>query len=297
MKQISFKKSHLIVALFLLNVTLCLGQNSSSTALLKAKEYIIKSSFNAKTYRLNVLLPKNYKTSDTLHYPVLYVLDGKFSFTSFYSIREVLDLGKEISDVIIVAVDGNNLSEADWMANRFNDFTPTHIPQADSTWSKIFNLPYGKLKSGGASLFLNTIQEDIIPFIDKRYKTIGNRGLFGHSLSGLFVGYCLLSKPDLFQKYSMNSPSFWWNNGEMLTLENAFAKQRPNLSAIDIFISVGALEGSLMISPVTNFADSLLVHYTGLKITSQIFDSETHLSVLSVASCRTLRIFYKHQLN
>lgn len=297
MKHVSIKKWPLIVAFILLNVTLSLGQNSSPSALLKAKEHIIKSSFNAKTYRLDVLLPKNYKTSDTLHYPVLYVLDGRYSFTTFYSIREVLDLGKEISDVIIVAIDGNNLSESDWMANRFNDFTPTNIPQADSTWSKIFNLPYGKLKSGGASSFLNTIQKDIIQFIDKRYKTNSNRGLFGHSLGGLFVGYCFLSKPDLFQKYSMNSPSFWWNNGEMLTLENAFVKQNPALSATDIFISVGGFEGSPMISPVTNFADSLKVYYTGLKITNQIFDSETHLSVVPAASCRTLKAFYNHQFN
>src|SRR5258705_6619138 len=297
MKQISLKKSLLIVAFILLNVTLSLGQNSSPSALLKAKEHIIKSSFNKKIYRLDVLLPKNYKTSDTLHYPVLYILDGKYSFSSFYSIREVLDLGKEISDIIIVAIDGNNLSESDWMANRFNDFTPSNIPQADSTWSKMFNLPYGKLKSGGASSFLNTIQKEIIPFIDKHYKTNSNRGLFGHSLGGLFVGYCLLSKPDLFQKYSMNSPSFWWNNSEMLKLENAFVKQNLNLSATDIFISVGALEGSPMISPVTDFADSLKIHYTGLKITSQIFDSETHLSVIPAASCRTLKAFYNYQFN
>jgi predicted alpha/beta superfamily hydrolase len=297
MKQITLKKSLSIVAIILLNVTLSAGQNSSSTALPGAKQHIIKSSFNSKTYRLDVLLPKNYKALDTVHYPVLYVLDGKYSFTSFYSIRAVLDLGKEISNVIIVAIDGNNLSETDWMGNRFNDFTPSNIPQADSVWSKMFNLPYGTLKSGGASSFLSTIQKDIIPFIDKRYKTNSNRGLFGHSLGGLFVGYCLLSKPDLFQKYSMNSPSFWWNNGEMLTLENAFAKRNPNLSASDIFISVGAFEGSMMISPVTHFADSLKAHYAGLKITSQIFDAETHLSVVPTASCRTLKAFYNYQSN
>ena len=99
----------------------------------------------------------------------------------------------------------------------------------------------------------------------------------------------------MFQKYSMNSPSFWWNNGEMLTLENAFVKQNPNLSATNIFISVGALEGSPMISPVTTFADSLKSQYTGLKITSQIFDSETHLSAVPAASSRTLKAFYSHQ--
>lgn len=37
-------------------------------------KHIIKSSFNNKSYQLNVSLPKNYSATDTLHYPVLYVL-------------------------------------------------------------------------------------------------------------------------------------------------------------------------------------------------------------------------------
>ncbi len=296
MKQITLKKSHVIIGvLIFFTATLSFGQNSFS-AITNTKEYIIKSNFNKKTYQLDVLLPKNYSASDTIHYPVLYVLDGKYSFTTFYSIKSIMDLGREITDVIIVAIDGNNLSESDWMANRFNDFTPSSIPQADSTWSKMFNLPYGKLKSGGAALFFKTIQEDVLPFINKQYKTNGNQALFGHSLGGLFVGYCLLSKPDLFQEYSMNSPSFWWNNGEMLSLETSFIKQNASLSA-RIFISVGALEGESMISPVMSFADSLKNHYAGLKITNQVFDSETHLSVVSVASSRTLKVFYSHQFN
>ncbi len=264
MKQITLKKSYVIIGvLIFLNTPFSFGQNSL-VAIPDTKEFVIKSNFNQKDYQLDVLLPKSYSTSDTIHYPVLYVLDGKYSFTSFYSIRSVLDLGKEIKDVIIVAIDGNNLSESDWMANRFNDFTPSSIPQADSTWSKIFNLPYGKLISGGASLFFKTIQKDIIPFIDKQYKTNSSRALFGHSLGGLFVGYCFLSKPDLFQKYSMNSPSFWWNNGEMLSLENSFIKQNSSVPA-SLFISVGALEGTPMISPITSFADSLKNHYANFK--------------------------------
>ncbi|HNP21095.1 MAG TPA: alpha/beta hydrolase-fold protein [Panacibacter sp.] len=294
MKQIRLKTSLLTSAYLILTVTLSHGQNTVFPVLRDMKEHIITSSFNSKKYQLDVLLPKNYQRTDTFRYPVLYVLDGKYSFTSFYSIASLLDLGKEISDFIIVAIDGEHLPDPDWMVNRFNDFTPTHIPQADSTWSAMFQLPYGALTSGGALSFLNTIQSDIIPFIDKQYKTTASRGLFGHSLGGLFVGYCLLTRPGLFQQYSMNSPSFWWNNNEMLTLETAFVKQHPTLSATNIFISAGALEGPAMISPVTEFANTLKAHYAGLPITSQIFESETHLSVVPAASSRTLKTFYIH---
>ena len=65
----------------------------------------IKSGFNNKTYQVNLSLPKTYSEQDSLRYPVLYVLDGKFSFNSFCSIRAVYDLGKEIKDIIIVSID------------------------------------------------------------------------------------------------------------------------------------------------------------------------------------------------
>lgn len=94
-----------------------------------------------KFYQLHVSLPKNYSSVDTIHYPVLYVLDGKFSFTSFHSIREVLDLGKEIKDVIIVAIDNSTQTDVDWFAGRYSDFTPSSIPLSDTQWSKMMNIP------------------------------------------------------------------------------------------------------------------------------------------------------------
>ena len=154
------------------------------------------------------------------------------------------------------------------------------------------NIPDGKLKSGGAALFLSTLENDLIPFVDKQYKTTGDRGLSGHSLGGLFAGYCLVKKPSLFKRYGINSPSFWWNNNEMLSLENEFAKQGKSISA-HVFFSAGALEGNVMITPITAFADSLKnLNYTGLIMTSQIFEGETHLSVVPACSSRTLKVLY-----
>src|ERR1700712_2926239 len=100
------------------------GQNLNPAAI-PAIRHSIKSVFNNKTYQLCVSLPKKYSEQDTLHYPVLYVLDGKFSFNSMSSIREVLDLGKEIKDIIIVSIDDSCTTDADWLASRYIDFTPS----------------------------------------------------------------------------------------------------------------------------------------------------------------------------
>lgn len=269
-----------------------LGTTHAHAQIKSLHEHIITSSFNHKAYQLNVSLPKSYSRLDTLHYPVLYVLDGKFSYQSFNSIRDVLDLAKEIKDVIIVSIEAEGNTDADWFASRYSDFTPSYIPQADAQWEKMMNIPPGKMKSGGAELFLNTLQNDLMAFIDKNYKTSTNQGLSGHSLGGLFTAYCLIKKPDLFKKYGINSPSLWWNNNEMVSIEKNCAEQNRNLSA-NVFFSAGALEGDLMISPLTAFMNALNSHhYQDLQITSHIFEDETHVSVVPACSSRTLKVLF-----
>ncbi|MGF7042665.1 putative alpha/beta superfamily hydrolase [Mucilaginibacter lappiensis] len=268
------------------------GQNLYPAPIRGIKIHSIKSAFNHKTYQLGVLLPKNYSEQDTLHYPVLYVLDGKFSFNGMGSIRDVMDLGKEIKDIIIVSIEDSCTTDADWLASRNNDFTPSSMPQVDTLTSKIMNIPEGKLKSGGAELFLNTLQNDMIPFIEKHYKTTNDRGLSGHSLGGLFAGYCLLKKPGLFKRYGINSPSFWWNNSEMVRIENDYASHHSELTA-KVFFSVGGFEDANMIASFNAFTNAMKSHdYKGLSATVKIFDGETHLSVVPACSSRTLKVLY-----
>lgn len=291
MKKIIINSILLFAVLLLLNNIQTFGQEATIPQVTDSKSYVIKSSINKKEYLLNVMLPKSYSTSDSIKYPVLFVLDGKYSTTSFYSIKETFALGKdkEIKDIIFVTIDANVKSESEWLTKRYTDFTPSCNSPTDTAIANFFKLPVSP--SGGASGFLTTIEKDIIPLIEHKYKTSKERGIFGHSLGGLFAAYCLLSKPNLFQKYSMNSPSIWWNNGEMVALADSTARRNPNLKA-SIFISAGSMEGDFMITPVNNFIRHLKSNFADLNITSKIFEDETHLSVVPAASSRTLKVLY-----
>ncbi len=293
MKQINLIATNII---FLAILSLCSGnsegQGLNPTASQATKRHSVKSGFNDKTYELYVSLPKKYSDQDSLHYPVLFVLDGKFSFKSMSSIREVLDLGKEIKDIIIVSIDDSCITDADWLASRYYDFTPSSIPQADTLWSKIMNLPEGTLKSGGAESFLNTLEKELIPYINHHYKTTADRGLSGHSLGALFAGYCLLKKPALFKRYGINSPSFWWNNRELVRNEDSYASQHEELPA-NVFFSVGGYEDAMMLASFNAFTNSMKSHnYKGFSMTVKIFDGETHLSVVPAGASRTLKVLY-----
>ncbi len=289
MKKITDNSVLLAAALLILNSIPSFAQNIITPQVTDSKAYVIKSSVNQKEYLITVLLSKNYSASDSVTYPVLYVLDGKYSTTSFYGIKENFALGKEVRDIIFVTIDANVQTESEWLGNRYTNLTPSSNPPSDSAIANYFKLPISP--SGGGSDFLATIEKDIIPFVEHNYKTNKQRGIFGHSLGGLFVAYCLLTKPNLFQKYSMNSPSIWWTNGGMVALADSAAKQNPNIKA-SIFISAGSLEGDFMIAPVNKFIQSLKNNFSNLNITSKIFEDETHLSVVSAASSRTLKVLY-----
>jgi len=292
------KQVNLIVTTAIFFSVLCLcsekakGQSVNEIAFQKENKYYIKSSFNNKTYELQIALPKKYSDQDTLHYPVLYILDGKSSFTLMNSIRGTLEFGKEIKDIIIIAIDDSSNTDTNWIGSRFTDYTPSIILQADTLWSKIMNLPDGTLKSGGADNFLNTLEKQVIPYIDYHYKTTTDRGISGHSLGGLLTGYCLLKKPSLFNRYGINSPAFWWNNSEMIRNEKFYSSQNMELSA-KVFFSVGGSEDPLMLTPFNAFTNSIKSrNYNGLSMTVKIFDEETHLSVVPACSSRTLKVLY-----
>ncbi len=126
----------------------------------------------------------------------------------------------------------------------------------------------------------------------KQYKTNDDRGISGHSLGGLFAGYCLLKANDIFQRFGINSPSFWWNNKEIFNVEKSFSQKNTALSA-KVFMSVGSQEGNSMTPVMAAFADSLRSrNYTGLKLTSHMFEDENHMSVVPAMISRTLRVLY-----
>jgi len=270
-----------------------------STAIVSAQINIgdshkIVSTYNKKEYQLKVLLPAKYSASDTMRYPVLYVLDGDYSTNLFQSTLHLFSLAPELQDVIIVTIDGVNTTHEQWLASRYYDYTPSSDPAADTAIARFMKTPV--VPSGGAAPFLQTLEKQILPWVEKHYKTNADKGLYGHSLGGLFAAYCLLQKPALFRKYSINSPSLWWRQGEMA---KQFASAATVNAAMDarVFLSAGKVEGDFMIKPIDAFEKVINTNFPGIKMNYKIFDDETHVSVVPVTCTRTLKTFYPRTLS
>ncbi len=282
MKKITTHFMLLIACLYVSTVIVSAQANNTDT-------HKIVSGNNKKEYQLKVLLPVKYAASDTVRYPVLYVLDGNYATSLFQSTLHLFSLAPELQQVIIVTIDGVSKSHEQWLASRYYDYTPSSDPQADTAIAGFMKTPV--VPSGGAASFLQTLEKQILPWVEQHYKTNADKGLYGHSLGGLFAAYCLLQKPALFRKYSNNSPSLWWRQGEMA---KQFASTATANASIDarVFLSAGKAEGDFMIKPIDAFEQVIMTNLPGIKMNYTIFDDETHLSVVPLTCTRTLKTFY-----
>jgi predicted alpha/beta superfamily hydrolase len=289
------------INLVLSTILLLIFSNSSFGQKLEPKERItepdhtISSQLMEKDYQLYISFPKNYSTKDTISYPVLYVLDGRYAFSSIKGTKDALDLfGNEIEDVIIVGI-GSGLNLPSWFINRTYDYTTSSDTISDRNMEKQFGFPQGTLKSGGADKFIECIKTEIIPFVDKHYKTNNNRGITGHSLGGLFTAYCFINSDGYFTRFGISSPSLWWDKEKLLNkaVSQFSTNESFDISTTKVFISVGENEGPMMVPVMEKLKSSLEnADYENINLNWQIFDGESHLSVWPASISKTITTLY-----
>src|SRR5579883_1925491 len=171
-------------------------------------------------FDLLISLPDDYATSGR-RYPVLYVLDG-WHFPLLAFLQNNNHYSERMPPVIMVNI---SHGEGNVMALRARDFTPTRT-KVEPT-------------SGGAGAFLDFFEHDVIPLVDRTYRTVlSDRALLGHSYGGLFALYALEQRPALFQRIVAASPIVGWDDRLLFRiarerLRNLPAPVRLDLSAGD----------------------------------------------------------------
>ena len=86
--------------------------------------------------------------------------------------------------------------------------------------------------------------------------------------------------------------SLWWDEGVLLEYERQFAEASTSLEA-RVFLSVGELDSERMVANVKLLDKTLRERgYEGLRLSSNIFEQESHVSVMATALWRGLREVY-----
>ncbi len=267
------------------------GQEPAPVAIPATRAFELESKINGRDYRLLVALPESYAAGDTTRYPVLYVLDGNTLFGLATDTHRALRIFQEVADIIIVGIGYDARFFMDTFVSRWNDYTPSRDISADTSFARRFlsNRADSTLRSGGGAQFLHVLRQEVIPFVDARFRTTRDRGLWGHSFGGLFALHVLFEQPDLFARYAISSPSLWWNQQELIAREANYARDHKALSG-SVYLSVGSQEDQQLFE---NFSATLRArNYECLELVSHVFEGETHASVVPAAMSRSLRFLH-----
>lgn len=237
------------------------------------------SRVNGVPYELRVSLPHGYGGDPGRRFPVVYLLDADYSFLLARQITDHLAERGHLDEVIVVGLgyrDQETGRTPSYRRNRTRDYTPTFV--ADGGYGP----DYQRL-SGGAPKFLEAIETEIVPFIDRRYRTLpGDRTLVGHSYGGLFTVWTLLTRPGLFRRYVAVSPSLWYDDHLPRRLEEARARRHDALPA-RLYLCVGDRERGGRIDMVEDLRDLArrleARSYRGLAFESLVVEDETHNSI------------------
>jgi hypothetical protein len=177
--------------------------------------------------QINVWLPTGYDRAQQ-RYNVVYLLDGALDqdFQHIAGIGQLASLSWTFGPFIVVGIQTKQ---------RIAELTP---PASDTRYRSAFP------QSGGAARFRSFIEDEVIPFVEQRYRTGSRRALMGESLAGLFVVDTLLHRPALFNDYIAVSPSLWWDDRRPMRNAAATLAQH-DLSGRRLYLAVADERGTM----------------------------------------------------
>ncbi|WP_375445875.1 alpha/beta hydrolase [uncultured Fibrella sp.] len=267
---------HLLSVLSILAISPSVGQGKRASQptpfILGIVDSIQSVSLHEKRV-LNIYLPDGYSPDSATRYPVIYLPDGGadedfvhiVGLVSYFTTPWVA----RFPPSIVVGLAN---------VNRRRDFTFA-VPNLD------FLARVGFAKKlfpayGGSGAYIDFIEKEVQPFIEKRYKTTASKTIIGESMAGLLVTEILLKKPALFDNYVIIAPSLWWGQESLLTDGPGLLKANTT-KKVSVYVSAcNRAEDVIMYKDAKALADMLTTY--GGPTTRVFFDylpNETHATV------------------
>ncbi len=180
----------------------------------------LQSKVMSETRTIVVRTPASYARGDQ-KYPVLYMTDGAHHVGHTVAVVDFLAREGRMPEVIVVGI--NN-------TDRTRDLTPTHMDRMGEG----FATP----TSGGGDRFLDFIATEVIPYVEKNYRTQPYRVFAGHSFGGLFALHAFFTRPALFNGVIAVSPTLTWGDRYVYRRASEWVK-KPGDRPATLLVSVG----------------------------------------------------------
>ncbi|PRZ26134.1 alpha/beta hydrolase [Flavobacterium granuli] len=147
------------------------------------KTELFNSNRLGEAREITISLPASYENNPTKKYPILVLLDGNYLFDPFYGALSYGAYWDDLPETIIIGINQKN--------------SRTEDCQYDDTEG----LPRAK----GAAFF-EFIGSELLPYIEKKYRTAPFRIIAGHDTTAGFLNFFLYKENPLFNAYISLSP-------------------------------------------------------------------------------------------
>ena len=273
--------------------------NARTRASIHTSEVLTVVSENTgQEYQIALGLPPSYNHEPEKSFPAIYVVDGNLLFEMVTGITRMMQLGREIPEVVVVSIGyplegfyGDDFNE--FFIRRAKDLTAVVDKRYEQFLKDSFEIEHMEIETGGAEHFLNFVAEELTSVIEARYRVSStNRTLLGHSSGGHFALYTLLHKPEVFENYVVGSPSLGFGEGVLFKMESEYAKQHKKLPG-KLFLGIGDEEEYSSFSPagylgtivsVSDFVRFAAIirerAYDGMNFAKKVFEGYGHTDVV-----------------
>jgi predicted alpha/beta superfamily hydrolase len=168
-----------------------------------------------RTFHIYVAFPESYTAQPLARYPTVYLLDGDSTFPILAIYHWFLNYDEGVPQAIFVGIAYGSFDPE--TNKRGYDFSAA---AADAT-----------KEQGGARAFHTFLKQELIPEIDRRYRTDpARRVLFGQSRGGYMVLYSAFTDPPLFWGRIASNAGF--DPGRELFFSKPAASSRNDLGLV-----------------------------------------------------------------
>lgn len=235
----------------------------------------INSSIVGQEYDLYINLPRGYQDTGR-SFPVIYLLDAQWDFTLVNAIYGEQYYDGFLPDIITVGITWGGINPNPDSLRRI-DFTPSKEKE--------------NLIGGGAEKFLSFIKDELIPFIDSKFRTVNDdRTLMGSSLGGLFTLYTLFNETELFNRYVLTSPAIGWDNEIIYSYEKKYNEHYSGIP-IKLSMAIGEYED---VASFQKFADNLK-EKNGMEMKTMVLDGIGHSGSKAGGYTKGLQFVFERQ--
>ncbi len=242
---------------------------------------------------VSVGLPARHESLDRL--PLLLCLDGPWVFGTTLDATRIMSMSKEAPEAAVIGLSFADESMGEYLRQRARWYTPTPWVPPQVTGVKGVKAE----ECGGAQELAAFISRQVLPTVEREHlgrAEVSERWLIGHSFSALFGLRTLLSRPTMFDKWLLASPSIWWDDRAVLQIEADYASANGDLPAT-VFTCHGERESDpeedtdfRMGANVEELVATLRGrNYPSLELSHQVLSDDGHASSIGAAISKGLR--------